>query len=221
MSRPVLASMAAPDTVVCRFCGAVNPAEDAYCDQCHKLLGERPDDLGLDGPPKPRPSSNPAGVPPRSYNAQVGKGGMVGLRCLGCGAPIKPVKGESILTCEYCGASLILPAPAPTSTPPNPYFRWSGDDWLDAEPDDAIGLWGYRAQQWGPGWRVAGGVSFIIFGLIVAIGFGTTTNCDPVAGGQCVTTSVTGAEAFGGIAILLGVLIMIYGLYGVYGESDH
>ncbi len=30
------------------------------------------------------------------------------LKCPGCGAPIKPVQGETVVTCEYCGTSVSL-----------------------------------------------------------------------------------------------------------------
>ncbi len=34
--------------------------------------------------------------------------GVTELKCPGCGAPIKPVAGESLVTCEYCGTSVSL-----------------------------------------------------------------------------------------------------------------
>ena len=42
--------MADPTTVTCPHCGAMNPAEDAYCSSCHRPISERADDDPDDGP---------------------------------------------------------------------------------------------------------------------------------------------------------------------------
>ncbi len=82
-------------TLYCSSCGAQNPDEARFCFKC--------------GKPMTAPSGTPA---PQSRSGSTDPKNLV---CHSCGAPLKPMAGETIVTCEYCGSSVAL----------------SGDGWKD------------------------------------------------------------------------------------------
>ncbi|HEV2166015.1 MAG TPA: zinc ribbon domain-containing protein [Thermoplasmata archaeon] len=81
----------------CPNCGASLPPGARFCYACGKPLA------GASAPPPPPPpASAPAAAPagPAAAAAPV--------NCPNCGAPLKPLFGEMVITCEYCGASVTL-----------------------------------------------------------------------------------------------------------------
>src|SRR5208282_3172037 len=43
-----------------------------------------------------------------SSSATIAAAGAQELKCPACGAPVKPVFGDMVVSCEYCGASVTL-----------------------------------------------------------------------------------------------------------------
>jgi LSD1 subclass zinc finger protein len=204
--------VADPDTILCPHCGAENPAEDAYCEKCHKLLAERPDDLGLTGAPKAdvAPSAAPSRI---EYQQTPDKVEVIDLKCKSCGAALQLAPGAKSAKCPYCGAEVILYTPPP---PPAPIIV-SEDD--EEDEKEGVGFWGYRPRQMGPGGTIVGGVLAVIVGIVVAVvASSSDQSCSPGLGGQqqCTTVPVPGGVYLvAGLFILLGIVVVIYGIYRV------
>jgi hypothetical protein len=85
------------------FCGQCRtplPDDAKFCYKCGAAL---PGGAGGDPPPPP-----PA-PPPTSSTAPSTTGvGVESLKCPQCGAPLHPVFGEMVISCEYCSASVSL-----------------------------------------------------------------------------------------------------------------
>ncbi|HEV2519220.1 MAG TPA: zinc ribbon domain-containing protein [Thermoplasmata archaeon] len=78
----------------CPNCGAALPQGARFCYACGRPLGG-----GAAAAPAPPPPPPPAASAPAA-NAPV--------NCPSCGAPLKPLFGEMVITCAYCGASVTL-----------------------------------------------------------------------------------------------------------------
>ena len=78
----------------CPKCGAQIPDGSRFCLACGATVG------GSAGGPSP---------PPRAAaGPSVAPTGASEFKCPSCGAPLKPVFGEMVITCDYCGASVSL-----------------------------------------------------------------------------------------------------------------
>jgi LSD1 subclass zinc finger protein len=211
------------DAIVCRNCKTRNPPGSGYCESCHKLLAARADDLGLDGPPKPRPGSDPSGTSGggrgkdpyrRILRAKPIKVDAVDLRCRACGAPLKLPRQAGAIACEYCGTVLLV-HPPPTS-------RGAPD-----APRDPLGV----GNEWDSLWvepraSYSGGAT-ILFGawcLLLGGGFSylnlTAQNCSqpvlPPGPQTCTSAFNLGAAAFFGFIVLCGLAFVGYGIWSLW-----
>ena len=75
----------------CPKCGTSLPDGARFCYSCGNSLA----------PPPPPPPATASGPPLAPAGAQE-------LKCPACGAPVHPVFGEMVITCEYCGGSVTL-----------------------------------------------------------------------------------------------------------------
>ncbi len=82
----------------CPRCGTPLPDQARFCYACGASLGGGAGGAAPAAPPPPPP---PAAVTLAPVGAQS-------LTCPSCGAPLHPVFGDMVLTCEYCGASVSL-----------------------------------------------------------------------------------------------------------------
>ncbi len=78
----------------CNACGAQNPPDARFCYKCGKPLGES--------------GSAPAPPPPGAAPAAPKAEGPQNLTCKTCGAPLRPMGGDMVVTCEYCGSSVAM-----------------------------------------------------------------------------------------------------------------
>jgi hypothetical protein len=76
----------------CPSCGANLPPQARFCLQCGQPVSPSP------APAAPAPSAVAPAAP----------SGPVELKCQSCGAPLKPLPGEMVVTCEYCGTPVAL-----------------------------------------------------------------------------------------------------------------
>ncbi len=83
--------------VFCVKCGASLPDGAQFCFKCGT-----PVPSGGGGAPTP-PKAAPAPSSP-----SLGAAGIQELKCPACGAPIHPVFGEMVISCDYCGGSVTL-----------------------------------------------------------------------------------------------------------------
>jgi hypothetical protein len=81
--------------VNCPNCGTGLPDDARFCFRCG-----RPINVGGAATGSP-PSAAPAPAAPPAPGAEA-------VRCPSCGAPLRPVFGEMVITCEYCGTSSAL-----------------------------------------------------------------------------------------------------------------
>jgi len=81
--------------IYCTKCGTSLPDDAKFCSKCGATIG------GGNAAPTPA-AATPAGAPP------IAAAGVQELKCPSCGAPIKPVFGEMVITCDYCGGSVTL-----------------------------------------------------------------------------------------------------------------
>ncbi|MEM3684135.1 MAG: zinc ribbon domain-containing protein [Conexivisphaerales archaeon] len=95
----------------CTQCGFQLPDDAKFCARCGA-----PQKTSV---PSPQPQPNQA-----AYNASTSSipqqaaqsagilspAGVTQLKCPGCGAPLSPKLEETVITCDYCGASLFLGA---------------------------------------------------------------------------------------------------------------
>jgi hypothetical protein len=83
-------------TVYCVKCGTALPDGAKFCFKCGTATP------GAGG-------SAPAAAPPAAAAPKtLGAAGVQELKCPACGAPIKPMFGEMVITCDYCGGSVTL-----------------------------------------------------------------------------------------------------------------
>jgi len=80
--------------IYCTKCGTSLPDDAKFCAKCGATIAG-----GSNAPA-------PAAAAPTS--AQLAAAGVQELKCPSCGAPIKPVFGEMVITCDYCGGSVTL-----------------------------------------------------------------------------------------------------------------
>ncbi|MHB1439161.1 MAG: zinc-ribbon domain-containing protein [Cuniculiplasma sp.] len=84
----------------CTKCGAQLPDDAVFCSKCGNKVGN----ASSNAQNRVGNGSTPNG----SARTVVAASGVTELKCPGCGAPIKPVQGEAVITCEYCGTSVTL-----------------------------------------------------------------------------------------------------------------
>ncbi len=77
--------------IYCVKCGTSLPDDARFCSKCGTTVG------GGGAPAAAAPTGAPLAAP-----------GVQELKCPSCGAPIKPVFGEMVITCDYCGGSVTL-----------------------------------------------------------------------------------------------------------------
>jgi predicted nucleic acid-binding Zn ribbon protein len=82
----------------CTKCGTTLPNDAVFCSKC----GNR---VGGGGAPA---GGAPAAAPAASARPTLAAAGVEVLKCPTCGAPIKPTFGDTVVSCEYCGASVTL-----------------------------------------------------------------------------------------------------------------
>jgi hypothetical protein len=82
--------------IYCTKCGAQLPDDAKFCAKCGNPIGA----AGTGSAPA-SPAAAPAGP-------TLAAAGVQELKCPSCGAPIKPVFGEMVITCDYCGGSVTL-----------------------------------------------------------------------------------------------------------------
>ncbi len=80
--------------IYCTKCGTSLPDDAKFCSKCGATIG------GGNAA-----SASAAAAP---ANAPIAAAGVQELKCPSCGAPIKPVFGEMVITCDYCGGSVTL-----------------------------------------------------------------------------------------------------------------
>lgn len=85
----------------CPRCGASLPDGARFCLSCGLALS------GGSGPASAPPPPS-GGAPGPSGGPSLAPAGVTALKCPSCGAPITPVFGEMVITCDYCGASVSL-----------------------------------------------------------------------------------------------------------------
>jgi hypothetical protein len=85
----------------CAYCGAALPDGARFCYTCGKPVGGSGPAGGSARPTPPPPPPPPAVGP-------TGGPATAPVNCPSCGAPLKPLFGEMVITCEYCGASVTL-----------------------------------------------------------------------------------------------------------------
>jgi hypothetical protein len=73
----------------CPNCGTALPDGAKFCFSCGGALGA----------PAPPPPAAPAPLAPA---------GAQEIKCPACGAPVHPVFGEMVITCDYCGSCVTL-----------------------------------------------------------------------------------------------------------------
>ena len=85
--------------IYCTKCGAPLPDDAKFCLKCGASLGGAGSAGGT--------PSGGAAARPSSPNLLAPVGAQE-LKCPSCGAPIRPVFGEMVITCDYCGGSVTL-----------------------------------------------------------------------------------------------------------------
>jgi hypothetical protein len=85
--------------IYCVKCGTSLPDDAKFCAKCGTpvVAGSVP----AAGAPAAAPASGGGG-------ATVAAAGVQEMKCPSCGAPIKPVFGEMVITCDYCGGTVSL-----------------------------------------------------------------------------------------------------------------
>ena len=85
--------------VFCTKCGTSLPDDAKFCAKCGSPIV-----AGGSGP-APATGAAPAAA---SSAPTIAAAGVQEMKCPSCGAPIKPVFGEMVITCDYCGGSVSL-----------------------------------------------------------------------------------------------------------------
>jgi len=80
--------------IYCVKCGTSLPDDAKFCSKCGTTVGG--------GGQGSTPTAASTGAAP------IAPAGVQELKCPSCGAPIKPVFGEMVITCDYCGGSVTL-----------------------------------------------------------------------------------------------------------------
>ncbi|HYA58528.1 MAG TPA: zinc ribbon domain-containing protein [Thermoplasmata archaeon] len=84
--------------IYCVKCGAQLPDDAKFCAKCGTPVG------GAGGGAAPAAPAPAAG----GGKGPIAAAGVQELKCPACGAPIKPVFGEMVISCDYCGGSITL-----------------------------------------------------------------------------------------------------------------
>jgi double zinc ribbon protein len=87
--------------VYCVACRAELPPNAKFCFACGTPVG------GPAGSPLP-PSPGAPPPPPPGAERVVAPAGAQAVNCPSCGAPVHPVFGEMVISCDYCGATVTL-----------------------------------------------------------------------------------------------------------------
>ncbi|MGP8077669.1 MAG: zinc ribbon domain-containing protein [Thermoplasmata archaeon] len=84
--------------IYCMKCGTSLPDDARFCAKCGTTVSAPGGASGSSGSPPP----------PAAGGSTLGPAGTQELKCPACGAPVKPVFGDMVVSCEYCGASVTL-----------------------------------------------------------------------------------------------------------------
>ncbi len=79
-----------------------------FCPKCGKAVPEGAQFCMACGAPIPTGNGPSSGTAPTTTAAPLAPTGASEFKCPSCGAPVHPVFGEMVITCEYCGASVSL-----------------------------------------------------------------------------------------------------------------
>ncbi len=79
-----------------------------FCPKCGKAVPEGAQFCMACGAPIPTGNGPSSGNAPTTTVAPLAPTGASEFKCPSCGAPVHPVFGEMVITCEYCGASVSL-----------------------------------------------------------------------------------------------------------------
>jgi zinc ribbon protein len=85
--------------IYCVKCGASLPDDARFCSKCGTTVGGAAPSSGA------APAASPGAA---SSAAPLASAGAQELKCPSCGAPIHPVFGEMVISCDYCGGSVTL-----------------------------------------------------------------------------------------------------------------
>ena len=83
--------------IYCTKCGTSLPDDAKFCAKCGAPIGATGAASGAAAP-----GAAAASAP------TLAPAGAQELKCPACGAPVKPVFGDMVVTCDYCGASVTL-----------------------------------------------------------------------------------------------------------------
>jgi len=83
--------------IYCVKCGTSLPDDAKFCAKCGSPVG-----VAAASTPAP------AAAPAAAASPTLAPAGAQELKCPSCGAPIHPVFGEMVITCDYCGGSVTL-----------------------------------------------------------------------------------------------------------------
>jgi hypothetical protein len=86
--------------IYCTKCGTSLPDDAKFCAKCGTPIAAT-------GAPAAGGGSTATTSAPRG-GPTIAPSGVQELKCPACGAPIKPVFGEMVITCDYCGGSVTL-----------------------------------------------------------------------------------------------------------------
>jgi hypothetical protein len=80
----------------CTKCGNSLPDDARFCSKCGTAVAGAPG------------GGSAAAAPAATSGPTLAPAGVQELKCPSCGAPIKPVFGEMVISCDYCGSSVTL-----------------------------------------------------------------------------------------------------------------
>lgn len=84
--------------IYCTKCGTSLPDDAKFCAKCGSAVAA----------PGAGAAAAPAAAPKAPSGPTIAPSGTQELKCPACGAPIKPMFGEMVITCDYCGGSVTL-----------------------------------------------------------------------------------------------------------------
>ena len=90
----------------CSKCGAEVADDARFCAHCGTPISAG--SAGTGPLSSPAAGASPAGAPSTPGPTPIAGVGVQELKCPACGAPIRPVFGEMVITCDYCGGSVTL-----------------------------------------------------------------------------------------------------------------
>jgi Double zinc ribbon len=93
----------------CIQCGAALPPNARFCYACGAAT-YNPATGGAPPPPPPPPPPGSSGgtVTTAAGGPTIAPAGAQAIKCPNCGAPVHPVFGDMVISCDYCGSSITL-----------------------------------------------------------------------------------------------------------------